>query len=61
MGKLCVNRWGRDLPASPTFVKSQSRDVNKHGCGVDDMTSHVKRDGERPCLRRSRSSNKDGG
>jgi len=49
----------------PQEVTSQSRDVNKHGGGVNDLwtevTSHVNEDGGRPCLRWSLDVNKDGG
>jgi len=42
-------------------VTSQSRDVDNHGGGVNDLvTSHVK-NGGRPSLRRPRDVNKDGG
>ena len=39
-----------------------SRDANKRGGEVNYLvTSHVNKDGERPCLRRSRGLSKDGG
>ena len=43
-------------------LTSRSRDVNKHGGGVNDLlTYYVSNDGGPPCLRWTRDVNKYGG